>query len=144
MKYCIGCGKVFEGEGDYCDLCLERRNRGEQVNYFGRETQKENNVPSMWVYFGLMFLFAIPFAGWISAVVMAFAAKNGSVKNYARAFALYSVIASIIVLLIGGLLVKGVIEVIEDIPENSAVFGDGYYYDKELRLPLEGFYDDSL
>ncbi len=47
-------------------------------------------------YFGIMLLFAIPIIGFIACIIMAFAAKNKNLKNYARAMLIWLIIALVI------------------------------------------------
>ena len=47
-------------------------------------------------YIGLMILFAIPVIGWICCIVMAFAAGNRNIRNYARAALILAIIFIII------------------------------------------------
>ncbi len=52
----------------------------------------ENNIPSTykplspWAYFGYNILFAIPFVGFICAIIFAFDNSNINRRNYARSF----------------------------------------------------------
>lgn len=144
-KYCIGCGKEINSEKDYCELCEAKMN-GEsdnidapndartaygQAEYQNRYTYdspvkgKDGSVPSMWVYFGLMFLFSIPFLGWIAAIIMAFAVDNKSIKNYARANVLYSIIMGIISFILAVIIMLG---------------AKNMYHRSELKM----YYDDPI
>lgn len=71
----------------------------------------ENNIPSTykplspWAYFGYNILFAIPFVGFICAIIFAFDNSNINRRNYARSFfcglALLVIFVIIIVALFG-------------------------------------------
>ena len=50
----------------------------------------------MGVYFGLIVLFAIPVIGLIACIIMCFAAKNKSIKNYARAKLIWLIIGIVV------------------------------------------------
>ena len=47
-------------------------------------------------YIGLMILYAIPLIGWISCIIMAFAARNRNIRNYARAVLILTIIGIIL------------------------------------------------
>lgn len=47
-------------------------------------------------YFGLMFLFALPLIGLLSCIIAAFAPKNKSIRNFARAILLWTLIGVIL------------------------------------------------
>ncbi len=47
-------------------------------------------------FFGLKLLFAIPVIGWIACIIMSFAPKRKSLKNYARAFLAWLLIGFVI------------------------------------------------
>ncbi len=51
-------------------------------------------------FFGLKLLFAIPVIGWIACIIMSFAPKRKSLKNYARAFLAWLLIGFIITMTI--------------------------------------------
>lgn len=50
---------------------------------------------SMWGYFGYELLFSIPCVGFIVLLVMAFGSKNVNVKNFARSYFCYMIIAAV-------------------------------------------------
>ncbi len=56
----------------------------------------KNKVVGIGTYFGLMILFAIPIVGLIACIIIAFAPKNKSLKNYARAMLIWFIIAIVI------------------------------------------------
>ena len=60
-----------------------------------------NKPISMWGYFGLQILFALPFVGWIFAIVLSFASPNVNVRNFSRSY----FCGLILVLLLLGVLV---------------------------------------
>ena len=49
-------------------------------------------IVSVGLYFGMMFLFSIPIIGWLICLIVAFAPKRQSLKNYARASLLWLII----------------------------------------------------
>lgn len=49
-------------------------------------------------YIGLLILFAIPVIGWISCIIMAFAAGNKNIRNYARAVLILAIIGIVLTL----------------------------------------------
>ena len=53
----------------------------------------------MWGYFGYEILFSIPCIGFICLLIMSFAATNKNVKNFARSYFCFLIIAVILVLL---------------------------------------------
>lgn len=60
------------------------------------EIPEEYKPISMWGYFGYELLFSIPCVGFIVLLVMAFGSKNVNVKNFARSYFCYMIIAAII------------------------------------------------
>ncbi len=55
-------------------------------------------------YILLLFLFMIPILGGIAAIIIAISSKNASIKNFAKAFILYSLLTIVVMLLIGVLI----------------------------------------
>ncbi len=51
-------------------------------------------------YFFLMLLFALPIIGWLSCIIIALAAKNPSLKNFARAVLVWLVVGLIVLILL--------------------------------------------
>ena len=58
-----------------------------------------NKPISMWGYFGLQILFALPVVGWVFAIVFSFASPNVNVRNFARSYFCVLIIAAIIALI---------------------------------------------
>lgn len=55
----------------------------------------------MWGYFGYSLLFAIPFVGWIIALVFAFGVNpNVNLKNFARAYFCSLIVACVFLFLV--------------------------------------------
>lgn len=52
-------------------------------------------------FFGFLFLFSIPFIGWLICIIMAFAHKNPNVRHFARAILIWLIIALLISFLAG-------------------------------------------
>lgn len=59
-------------------------------------------------FFGLMLLFAIPVLGWLICLIMAFAAKNHNIRNFARATLIWVLIGLVLSALVA-LAVKALI-----------------------------------
>ena len=51
---------------------------------------------SMWGYFGYELLFSIPIAGFICLLVFAFGSRNQNVKNFARSYFCFLIIAVVV------------------------------------------------
>lgn len=60
------------------------------------EIPEEYKPISMWGYFGYELLFSIPCVGFIALLICAFGSKNVNVKNFARSYFCYMIIAAII------------------------------------------------
>ena len=67
----------------------------------------ENNIPfeykpiSMWGYFGYQILFSIPIIGFILLLVFSFGGtQNKNLKNYARSYFCFMILAIILVAII--------------------------------------------
>ncbi len=73
-----------------------------------------NNYVSTWAYFGLMFVFAIPLVGLITSIIMSFAPKNRSLKNFARANLIWTIICFVLSLISIILMFLLGYEIIED------------------------------
>ena len=73
---------------------------------------------SVGAFFGLNILFSLPFAGFILTVIMSFAPKNKTLKNFARSRLIWYAIAAAIFFsfFIFILLLGGGFDVIEEIP----------------------------
>ncbi len=52
-------------------------------------------------FFWLMFLYAIPVVGFIACLIMAFASKNASRRNYSRAVLIWALVGLIVAVLLG-------------------------------------------
>jgi len=64
-------------------------------------TQAEEKFVKTSTYFWLMFLFGIPVIGFIMTIIMAFAPKNKSLKNFAKAILIWVLIGVILLVIIG-------------------------------------------
>ena len=58
-----------------------------------------NKPISMWGYFGLQILFALPVVGWVFAIVLSFASPNVNVRNFSRSYFCVLIIAGILALI---------------------------------------------
>ena len=72
-----------------------------------------NKPISMWGYFGLQILFALPVVGWVFAIVFSFASPNVNVRNFARSYFCVLIIVAILALILmitgGSLALAGLI-----------------------------------
>ncbi len=71
-----------------------------QPGYSQQPVQKNtpgsaDTVVSVWAYIGLTILFAIPVIGWISCIVMSFAAENRNIRNLSRAYFVFLILGAI-------------------------------------------------
>ncbi len=102
MLNCKVCGKEIDEGKDMCPECIAVIEAAEKKNRIG-----------MWQYFGLIALFVTPVVGFISAIVMSFAGKNKSRKNFARAILIWL----LIFLLIGAVTFFGSMALISSLVE---------------------------
>ena len=58
-----------------------------------------NKPISMWGYFGLQILFALPVVGWVFAIVLSFVSPNVNVRNFARSYFCVLIIVGILALI---------------------------------------------
>ena len=69
---------------------------------------ESGGVVSTGTFFGTMLLFALPFIGFISCIIMCFAPKRKSLKNYAKANLIWAIIGLVFgLLLVGGIFLLG-------------------------------------
>lgn len=94
-----------------------------------KPAKPQANVVGIGAYFGLIPLFLIPVVGLIASIIFSFAAKNKSVKNFARAWMIWNLVGVLCVGLTIGAAVfavraalDAVSEYISD-PENLAQYG---------------------
>lgn len=86
--YCEKCGGKLEG--DKCPNC-------------GNVKIPNNYKPiSMWGYFGYEILFNLPIIGFIFALVFALTHDNVNVKNFAKSYFCFLIIAVILIVIIFG------------------------------------------
>lgn len=69
--------------------------------------EKRYKPLSPWAYFGYGLLFAIPVVGIILIIIMSFSAKNINLKNFARSFCIFLLLALIIAGAAAGLYLAG-------------------------------------
>ena len=72
--------------------------------------QSEEKYVKTSTYFWLMFLFGVPVIGFIMTIIMAFAPKNKSLKNFAKAILIWVIV---------GLILSGIIALIFTLMGNS-------------------------
>ena len=117
-RFCTECGKEIADGVAFCTECGTKLEVNEpkpvsapppvtqappvaQVNtqpsYSPPVADNQNKVISTGLYIGLMLLFAIPIIGFIVCIIMAFAAKNKNIKNYAKATLIWMIIAFVLI-----------------------------------------------
>ncbi len=117
-RFCTECGKEIADGVAFCTECGTKLEANElkpvsapppvtqappvaQVNtqpsYSPPVADNQNKVISTGLYIGLMLLFAIPIIGFIVCIIMAFAAKNKNIKNYAKATLIWMIIAFVLI-----------------------------------------------
>ncbi|MGN0709140.1 MAG: hypothetical protein ACI4LM_02720 [Anaerovoracaceae bacterium] len=67
---------------------------------------------SMWGYFGYEILFSIPVVGWIILIIKAVSARNVNVRNFARSYFCFLIIAIAVIIMI--LSVTGAAAILEN------------------------------
>ncbi len=117
-KFCTGCGKELADEALFCTSCGSQAPKDAQSTPVAQpEPEKEvkaaittevkNNPPqkaeyidnttvSTGYYFGMMFVYALPVLGWLICLISAFAGKNNSKKNFARAILIWAIIGFVL------------------------------------------------
>ena len=111
-KFCTHCGAQIENGAAFCTQCGGKTAPAQPVATPVAPTVHTDDTVSMWVYFGLIILFAIPFVGLISCIVFAFAPQSKNIKNFARAYLVIIAISLIFAIIIGcivGALVANVV-----------------------------------
>ena len=145
-RFCTECGKEIADGVAFCTECGAKLETNEpkpvsapppvtqappvvQVNtqpsYSPPVADNQNKVISTGLYIGLMLLFAIPIIGFIVCIIMAFAAKNKNIKNYAKATLIWMIIAFVLIgilIAIASVLVGTLTDYINQITDGQ--FGD--------------------
>ena len=145
-RFCTECGKEIADGVAFCTECGTKLEANEpkpvsapppvtqappvaQVNtqpsYSPPVADNQNKVISTGLYIGLMLLFAIPIIGFIVCIIMAFAAKNKNIKNYAKATLIWMIIAFVLIgilIAIASVLVGTLTDYINQITDGQ--FGD--------------------
>lgn len=111
--FCRNCGaKINVAEGNQQSASQQSRPYQKQVYTSSASLNRnqysfsEDKIPeeykpiSMWGYFGYELLFNIPIVGFILLIVFAITAKNKNLKNFARSYFCFLIIAIIVVLII--------------------------------------------
>lgn len=121
-KFCTQCGTKIENDAAFCTQCGGKTAPAQPVVAPVVPTVHTDDTVSMWVYFGLILLFSIPFVGFISSIIFAFAPQSKNIKNFARAYLVIIAISLIFAIIIGcivGALVANVVGALgEDFFEN--------------------------
>lgn len=111
---CQSCGQEIADGVTFCTSCGAKVEKAEpaappvQQPVYQQSVQpvyQQNFAPaanqsktvSIGAYFGLMLLFSIPVIGFIACIITAFAPENKSLKNFARAILIWTIIAVILV-----------------------------------------------
>ncbi len=84
---------------------------------------------SVGTYLGHMFLFSIPFVGFILLIVKAFDKKNKNISNWAKSMLLYSLILTVITVVISILLIVVAGVKVTDVLNNGGNNSSDYTYD---------------
>ena len=149
-KFCTECGKEIAEGIAFCTECGAKAEASEpkpvsvpppvtqspttntaqqvsyqQPSYSPPVADNQNKVISTGLYIGLMLLFAIPIIGFIACIIMAFAAKNKNIKNYAKATLIWMIIAFVLIgilVAIASVLVGTLTDYINQITDGQ--FGD--------------------
>ncbi len=162
--FCTSCGQEIADGVAFCTSCgakVEKAEPVQQTAYqqsayqqpvqpvyqqnFAPEVNQSKTV-SVGAYFGLMLLFSLPVIGFIACIIVAFAPENKSLKNFARAILIWTVIAVILVGIIFGVLIlfadvlTDYIGDISDLPVDD--FAD-IYGDYDTMGDAYDFYDDA-
>ena len=107
--FCRKCGIDNPDGARYCRRCGEpltgARTTTSVPPTSGKMTVEDLPVEyrpiGMWGYFGYSLLFAIPFVGWIIALVFAFGVNpNINLKNFARAYFCSLIVACVFLFLV--------------------------------------------
>jgi len=85
----------------------------EQPVYTPPVQNPANNPAGTGSFFGLMLLFSIPIVGFIASIVTIFAAKNKSIKNFAKATLIWQIIS----LAVFALVVAGIVMLVNTIEQ---------------------------
>ncbi len=110
-KFCGECGKEIAAGTTYCAECGAQNSietKQDQAVYAPQSHTAVSTQPNtrpealsktvgMGTYFLLMLVFALPVIGLIACIIMSFAPSNKSIKNYARAMVIWTVISLVLV-----------------------------------------------
>ena len=129
-QFCTRCGTEIPENGSFCPDCGARQEAvsaetarpaeaiqtqtyakqsyqqyQQSQNYYAKQNSVSadgNTAPvvSTAAFIGYMLLFALPLAGFIICIVMAFSASNENIKHYARAILIIELIAVALIVLI--------------------------------------------
>ena len=105
--FCTECGASSKGESSQPQPTYQQP---PQPTYAAPPAKADEStaVVSTGTFFGTMLLFALPFIGFIACIIMCFAPKRQSLKNYAKANLIWAIIGLVFgILLIVGLIALG-------------------------------------
>ena len=122
--FCPNCGKEISNDLAFCPNCghplkneasAGTKKPGQQENTAACAQGKKRQVRfasdtvvlpdaykpiSMWGYFGYEILFSIPLVGFIILIVMSINAKNENVKNFARSYFCFTIVAIVLLVIL--------------------------------------------
>lgn len=115
-KFCGECGKEIAAGTTYCAECGAQNSVETKQNQAVYATppvvhqphtaistqpntrpEAQSKTVGMGTYFLLMLVFALPVIGLIACIIMSFAPSNKSIKNYARATVIWTIISLVLV-----------------------------------------------
>ena len=88
-KFCTECGKEIADGVAFCTECGAKA-----------PADPASKVVSTGTFFGTTLLFALPFIGFIACIIMCFAPKRKSLKNYAKANLIWAIIGLVFSILL--------------------------------------------
>lgn len=98
-SYCRRCGEPLEGSRTSSGGTSSVPPASRKISV--EDLPVEYRPIGMWGYFGYSLLFAIPFVGWIIALVFAFGVNpNVNLKNFARAYFCSLIVACVFLFLV--------------------------------------------
>ncbi len=126
-RYCTSCGKEIPEGMSFCVSCgapaaapwePEPQEKPVQTSYYAPPLpmlNKSEKVVGMGAFFGLMLLFSVPVIGFIACIVFAFAPENKNMKNFARGYLLYSVLMTVLSIILGVAFYASAAAILEEI-----------------------------
>lgn len=100
---CAHCGTELADDVTFCTECGAKVEKPAPAPAAPVKTVYTEEPVGFFPYFGLMALFALPMVGFICSIIFSFAPKKKSLKNFARAqlvWTLIGAVASIVLVII--------------------------------------------